>query len=60
MVKETIEKELTGTRRRMSHQTDNAHKDTEIIKRNEIEIQELKSTITKRGKITRNVDQQHF
>ena len=41
-----MDNELKETKKMMSHQEESINKEIEIVKRNEIEILELKSTIT--------------
>ena len=45
-LKNTMDNELKETKKMMSHQEESINKEIEIVKRNEIEILELKSTIT--------------
>ena len=45
-LKKTMDNELKETKKMMSHQEESINKEIEIVKRNEIEILELKSTIT--------------
>lgn len=44
-LKETMSKEIKESMRVMAHRTENVNKKTEIIKRNQVEILELKCTI---------------
>ena len=45
-LKKTMDNELKEAKKMMSHQEESINKEIEIVKRNEIEILELKSTIT--------------